>query len=112
MYPMRLTSQAAIGCVAVYLAGVLSIAQTNSSIQRDGAFWAQTETGVIALGRAVALHLITEGNLSVRGETGATGQIRFTLTKRVRARSMPEAAALMREFQVRSVERGSVLHVS
>lgn len=74
-------------------------------LTRDGAFWVQTITGSEAApgGR---LHVSTRGPVTVRG--GAEEQVRYTVTKRVKAASEAEARRRLSRFLIRTYQQGDL----
>jgi DUF4097 and DUF4098 domain-containing protein YvlB len=82
----------------------LALGGEESKLARDGDFWVQTVTGsepAVAGGR---LRVTTRGPVTVRG--AAEEQIRYTITKRVKARSEAEARRRLSRFLVRTYRQG------
>src|SRR6266849_3886392 len=77
-------------------AGLLDVAPAfggeESKLTRDGGFWVQTITGSEMAMPGGRLRVSTRGPVTVRG--GDDRLIRFTITKRVKARSEVEARRL------------------
>jgi DUF4097 and DUF4098 domain-containing protein YvlB len=80
----------------------------ESKLTRDGAFWVQTVTGMETTAPGGRLRVSTRGSVTVRG--GAEDQIRYTVTKRVKAGSEAEARRLLQQFLV-SVHRQGDMHI-
>src|SRR5438128_2570308 len=78
----------------------------ESKLARDGGFWVQTITGSEVAAPGGRLRISTRGPLTLRG--GAQDQIRYTVTKRVKAKSEEEARRLLRQFLVRSSRQGDI----
>src|SRR2546422_5057374 len=77
----------------------------ESKLTRDGGFWVQTITGSEAAAPGGRLRVSTRGPVTVRG--GVEDRIiRYTVTKRVKARSEAEARRLLRQFLVRAYRQG------
>lgn len=87
----------------------LAIASTafgaeESKLTRDGGFWVQTVTGSEMAAPGGKLRVSTRGPITVRG--GAEDQIRYTITKRVKASSEAEARRRLSRFLVRTYRQG------
>src|SRR5712664_3260005 len=80
----------------------------ESKLTRDGGFWVQTITGTEAAAPGGRLRVSTSGSVTVRG--GVEEQIRYTVTKRVKAGSEAEARRLLQQFLV-SVHRQGDIHI-
>src|SRR5262249_4900406 len=78
----------------------------ESKLTRDGAFWIQTITGSEMAMPAGRLPGSTPGPVTVRGADDRS--IRFTVTKRVKARSEAEARRLLRQFLVNTQRQGDL----
>ena len=78
----------------------------ESKLTRDGGFWVQTITGSESAAPAGRLRVSTRGPVTVRG--GGEDQIRYTVTKRVKARSEGEARRLLRQFLVNTHRQGDL----
>jgi len=76
----------------------------ESKLARDGSFWVQTITGSETAIPGGRLRISTRGAVTVRG--GAEDQVRYTVTKRVKAKSQAEARRLLRQFLVRAYRQG------
>jgi hypothetical protein len=95
--------------VSISLAFVLTTApialgQNESPISREGRYWVRTFTGSIAVPSVERFRLDTLGGVMVRGEAG--GRAVYSLKARVRARDVREAAALLRQFVVKTRTEG------
>jgi hypothetical protein len=84
------------------------LAQGESPVTRMGSDWVQTATGSIPICAGCRLRVNTEGNFVIRGQAD-TGNVQFSLRKRVRAASAQEAAVLLRTFEIRGSARGDLL---
>src|SRR5258708_11176843 len=87
----------------------------ESKLTRDGGFWVQTITGSEMAMTGGRLRISTRGAITVPG--GADRVIRFTVTKRVKARSDEEAWRLLGEVLVnthrqRDLRTLSICHVA
>src|SRR5258708_556069 len=78
----------------------------ESKLTRDGGFWVQTITGSEMAMPGGRLRISTRGAITVRG--GEDRVIRFTVTKRVKARSEAEARRLLRQFLVNTQRQGDL----
>jgi hypothetical protein len=78
----------------------------ESKLTRDGGFWVQTITGFESAMPGGRLRVSTRGPVTVRG--GEERYIRFTVTKRVKARSETEARRLLRQFLVNTQRQGDL----
>src|SRR5229473_539099 len=78
----------------------------ESKLTRDGGFWVQTITGSEMAMPGGRLRISTRGAITVRG--GEDRVIRFTVTKRVKARSEVEARRLLRQFLVNTHRQGDL----
>jgi len=76
----------------------------ESKLTRDGTFWVQTITGSETAAPGGRLRISTRGAVTLRG--GAEGEVRYTVTKRVKAQSETEARRLLRQFLVRAYRQG------
>src|SRR5207244_7883810 len=77
------------------LAAAPVLGAEESKLARDGSFWVQTITGSEAAVPGGRLRISTRGAATVRG--GAEDQVRYTVTKRVKANSQAEARRLRSE---------------
>src|SRR5258708_34322795 len=82
----------------------------ESKLTRDGGFWVQTITGSEMAMPGGRLRVSTRGAITVRG--GDDRVIRFTVTKRVKARSEAEARRLLRQFMVNTHRQGGFPHLT
>ena len=78
----------------------------ESKLTRDGGFWVQTITGSDMAMPGGRLRVSTRGPVTVRGVDDRV--IRFTVTKRVKARSETEARRLLRQFLVNTQRQGDL----
>src|SRR5258708_39371755 len=76
----------------------------ESKLARDGSFWVQTITGSETAIPGGRLRMSTRGAVTLRG--GAEDRVRYTVTKRVKAKSEGEARRLLRQFLVRTYRQG------
>jgi DUF4097 and DUF4098 domain-containing protein YvlB len=91
-------------CLIALAAASVALGGEESKLSREGDFWVQTVTGsepAVAGGR---LRVTTRGPVTVRG--AAQDQIRYTITKRVKARSESEASRRLSRFLVRTYRQG------
>src|SRR5207249_7217845 len=87
------------------LLGLPALGAEESKLTRDGGFWVQTITGSEAAAPGGRLRVSTRGPVTVRG--GVEDRIiRYTVTKRVKARSETEARRLLRQFLVNTHRQG------
>ena len=85
--------------VAAWVAPVL-LGEPEPPVVREGRFWVRTISGTIALDGARRFRVDTVGNVVLRGDSGTTGN--FSLKLRVEARDARQAAALLRQFELRT----------
>lgn len=93
-----------ISLVLALGAAQCSLAQSETPIAREGAYWVRTFTGSIPEAALQRLRLDTVGNVVLRGE--AHGRAAYTLRARVRARDAREAQALLRQWEVKARTQG------
>ena len=91
--------------VSISVAAVLSVtplamAQNESSITREGAYWVRTIHGVSNAVPLERFRLDTVGNVILRGDAG--DKVTYTLKARVRARNFRDAERLLRQFSVKT----------
>ena len=92
-------------CLFALLIAILApLSAEESKLTRDGAFWVQTITGSETSGGR--LRVSTRGPVTLRG--GSEDQVRYTVTKRVKAKSEADAKRLVRQFLVRAYRQGDV----
>src|SRR5262245_42923712 len=95
------------GRIAAALVVVVpSFGAEESKLTRDGGFWVQTITGWEAARPEGRLRVSTRGSVTVRG--GGDDLVRYTVTKRVKARSEAEARRLLRQFVVNTHRQGDL----
>jgi DUF4097 and DUF4098 domain-containing protein YvlB len=93
---------------AVVLAS--SIAQTDSGLTREGAYWTRTTSGSIPLPAAGRLRVTTRGALIARGESGAK-ELSYQLKQRTKARGEADARRIFDQMAVRSRTQGDYTHL-
>ena len=76
----------------------------SGRFERDGPFWVQTDSGFVSVPERGALRLSSIGPVRLLGDDG--NNVRFTLTKRVRAHSEAEARRLLQGFVVNWSTKG------
>jgi hypothetical protein len=91
---------------AALLVALPAFGAEESKLTRDGGFWVQTITGSEAARPEGRLRVSTRGPVTVRG--GGEDLIRYTVTKRVKARSEAEARRLLRQFLVNTQRQGDL----
>jgi hypothetical protein len=79
-------------------AGVMSA--SAGPLVREGAYWVETLSGSLPLNADGVLKVQVRGAVTVRG--GAADGVRYTLKKRVRARSESEARVLLDQLRFRT----------
>src|SRR5262249_50363410 len=82
----------------------LAFGGEESKLTRDGDFWVQTITGSEFAAPGGRLRISTRGPVVVRG--ASEDQIRYTITKRVKAHSEAEARRRLARFLVRTYRQG------
>lgn len=95
-------------CLIALIIAFAALGAEESKLARDGDFWVQTITGSEAAGSR--LRVSTSGLVTIRG--GDDNQVRYTVTKRVKARSEREARELLRQFLVKAYRQGDVSIIS
>ncbi len=96
-------------CLAGAVLGA-AFAQTGpSSITREGSCWVQTIRDSVAVGNARLLHVTGLGNITVEGVDSEV--IAYSLRRRVRRRSRPEAARLLERVRVVVRRQDGTFHV-
>ena len=90
--------------LVLMMATALLARAQDSKLVRDGAFWVSTATGTVPVVPGGKLHVSTRGIVTVRG--AGDDPPRYTLTKKVKARSEGEARRLMGQFLVRTSRQG------
>jgi DUF4097 and DUF4098 domain-containing protein YvlB len=76
----------------------------ESKLTREGAFWVQTVTGAAPAVPGGRLRISTRGPVTVRGS--AADQVRYTITKRIKAGKESEARRRLSRFLVRAYQQG------
>ncbi len=88
---------------------LLGLLVTGSSleaqIRREGRYWVQTEEGSVPAGGR--LRVSSTGSITVRGGASAQ-QVRYHVTKKVRADNQQEAEQLLREARLTANRQGNV----
>jgi DUF4097 and DUF4098 domain-containing protein YvlB len=84
--------------------------QSAGVISRESGYWVQTVSGTIPATRTIRLRILTDGNVTADG--GAVDIIRYTLKRRVKARSEREAERLLRELDVRPRVQGEWVYLT
>jgi hypothetical protein len=84
-------------------------AQVPGSLVQEGAYWVQTTEATVDADGIRELHVVTRGDVSVRGAEG--GRLSYSLRNRVRAGSQSEAARLIEEFRSHAMRHGSSLRL-
>ncbi len=91
-------------CWIALAAAAAAFGAEESKLRREGDFWVQTVTGSEAAAAGGRLRISTRGPVTVRG--GAQDQVRYTITKRVKARDEGEARRRLSRFLVRTYRQG------
>jgi len=88
------------------------VAQTDSSIVREGKYWVQTANGSASLAGSELLKVSTRGAVSLQGE--ARGNVGYVLKKRTKVQDPARARALLNGIAVKTSKRsgGMLLEVS
>ena len=91
-----------VSCSLVFVLSVapVALAQNESPVSREGRYWVRTFKGSISARAIERLRIETVGNVVLRGEP--VERTTYTLKARVRARDAREAAALLRQFEVKT----------
>lgn len=80
--------------------GQTPVGQTESSVVREGNVWVRTFSGSVPVNTAIRLRVITEGNVTLHGDTAKS--VTYSVKVPVRARNQQEAELLLRTFSMRS----------
>src|SRR5579859_5272549 len=91
-------------CWIALAAATAAFGAEESKLAREGDFWVQTVTGSEAAAPGGRLRISTRGPVTVRG--GVQDQVRYTITKRVKARDENEARRRLSRFLVRTYRQG------
>ena len=83
-------------------------AQSGSPITREGRYWVQTLSGSVPAITASRMHVITEGNVVLKG--ASDGKLVYSVKARVKARNEREAESLLRSFEVKTKSSGAWLY--
>jgi len=86
------------------------LSQTPGGLAFDGQYWVQTASGTFTVTPAAKLRVIASGNVELRG--GAGDRVAYTFTRRMKARNVEEARALLRGFEVKTTTRGEWLYLT
>src|SRR5712692_3464232 len=88
---------------AMCLAGS-GFAQPAGPLAFDGQYWVQTANGTFSVAHATKLRITASGNVALRGDLG--DRVVYTLQRRMKAKTLEEARALLRGFEVKTTTRG------
>jgi hypothetical protein len=91
-------------CCIALAAAFVALGAEESKLTREGEFWVQTVTGSEPADTGGRLHITTRGPVTVRG--AAQDQVRYTITKRVKAKNEAEARRRLSRFLVRMHRQG------
>ena len=91
-------------CSIALAVAFAALGAEESKLAREGEFWVQTVTGSEAADTGGRLRISTRGPVSVRG--AAQDQVRYTITKRVKAKNEAEARRRLARFLVRTYRQG------
>jgi len=78
----------------------------QETLTREGPFWVQSIAGVESGNPSGRLRVSTRGRVTVTG--GAEEQIRYTFTKKVKARSEADARRLLGQYLVKTSRQGDL----
>ena len=81
-----------------------ALAQDESHLTRQGAYWVRTVRGTVNRSPLQKFHAETVGNVALQGESGDSAV--YTLTARVKARDERDAQALLAGIEVQSGTAG------
>jgi hypothetical protein len=87
----------------------LALAQTDSGITRQGAYWVRTLQGSFDVPAGNGLRVQTTGNVTLRGASG--DQATYTLVVRVKAGDAAEAEAILNRVNVKTGNEGGWTYV-
>lgn len=87
-------------CPIALLLATICLPAAGAPLVREGAYWVETVRGSLPLNPGGQLKIYVRGPVTVRG-VAAQG-IQYTLKKRVRARTEPEARRLLSQLSFRS----------
>src|SRR5579872_4457059 len=79
-------------------------AQNEPAVTREGDYWVRNIHGMLNGHEAARLRVITVGNVVLKSAPSDSGS--FTLKARVKARDARQAAAMLRELDVRTRAQG------
>src|SRR5260370_37605570 len=94
---------------AIGAAGV-GLTQTSGSLTRHGQYWVQTANGTFTVQQSAKLRITASGNVVLRGDSG--DRVVYTLQRRMKARTVDEARALLRGFEVKTTTRVDTLFLT
>ena len=83
-------------------------AQAQVQVQKQGRYWVETVEGTVPAG--TRLRISSVGTVSVEGAAGQ--QVRYTVTKKVRARDQQEAERRLKQAQVTAALRNLTAAIS
>jgi hypothetical protein len=83
------------------------LAQPAGPLAYDGQYWVQTANGTFSVAHATKLRIAASGNVVLRGDIG--DRVAYTLQRRMKAKTLEEARALLRGFEVKTTTRGDTL---
>ena len=86
------------------------LAQTEPGMTREGAYWVRSIQGTLDGPQVGRLRVMTVGVVVLKGGAGANGG--YVLRARVKARDPREAAALLRQLDVRTRAEGGWLNLT
>jgi len=96
-----------IGLLVVANLGLLAFGQTEGPVAREGNYWVRTFSGVVPTNEATRARVITEGNVTVHGDSGKV--IAYWVKVPVKARNQQEAESLLKTFAMRVQSQGQTI---
>ncbi len=107
--PLRKTDWVALLLISALAAG-RQVAGAESGPHREGNFWVETTSGSEAVAEGEQLKITALGDVVVKG--GDRGDVSYTLTRRVRARSLAEAQELLQNAESSLARHGRYLRLA
>jgi hypothetical protein len=98
----------AVPALVIVLA-VLPLMPAEAQVRREGRDWVQTEEGVLPAGGR--LRVRSTGSITVRGDA-ASREVRYRVTKKVRAGSQEEAEQLLERARLTATRQGITAVIS
>jgi Putative adhesin len=99
-----MNQRASVGLLIAVSFTALASGQTASEVVREGNYWVRTFSGSIPLDATVRLHVVTEGNATVHGES--VRALTYLVKVPVRARNKEEAESMLRRFAILTQSSG------